>query len=62
MSSLANLSMTQTTNRYTIVWKKNKKRGYISRQEVTVIGEDAALHVIKTMVPDKDNYDVYLAF
>ena len=54
--------MTQTPNRYTIVWKKNKKRGCISRQEVTVIGEDAALHVIKTMVPDKDNYDVYLAF
>ena len=54
--------MTQTKNRYTIVWKKHKKRGYISRQEVTVIGEDAALHVIKTMVPDKNNYDVYLAF
>jgi hypothetical protein len=62
MSNLEDLSMTQKKNRYTIVWKKNKKRGYISRQEVTVIGEDAALHVIKTMVPDKDNYDVYLAF
>ena len=54
--------MTQTKNRYTIVWKKHKKRGYVSRQEVTVIGEDAALHVIETMGPDKNNYDVYLAF
>ena len=73
MSSLDNLStMNQspqrishnntdqlTRDKYTVVWKREKKPGFISTQKVTVFGIDAVQCVIDNIVPDDTNWDVY---
>ena len=59
MSSLANQSMIRDSDAYTIVWKREKKRGCISTQKVTVYGIDAVQCVIDNIVPDDTNWDVY---
>jgi len=48
-----------TRDKYTVVWKRNKKRGFISEQKVTVFGIDAVQHVIENVVPNDTNWDVY---
>ena len=73
MSSLDNLStMNQspqrishnntdqlTRDKYTVVWKREKKPGFISTQKVTVFGIDAVQCVIEEIVPNDTNWDVY---
>ena len=46
-------------NKYRIVWKKQKNKGFTSTQEVTVYGIDAVQTVIEEIVPDDTNWDVY---
>ena len=59
MSSLANQSTIRDSDAYTVVWKREKKSGFISTQKVTVYGIDAVQCVIDNIVPDDTNWDVY---
>ena len=59
MSNLASPSTIRDSDAYTIVWKRNKKPGFISTQKVTVYGIDAVQCVIDNIVPDDTNWDVY---
>ena len=59
MSNLASPSTIRDSDAYTIVWKREKKPGFISTQKVTVYGIDAVQCVIDNIVPDDTNWDVY---
>ena len=43
--------MTVSCDRWIISWKREKKNGYISTQQVVVYGIENVEHVINTMVP-----------
>jgi len=51
--------MIRDSDAYTIVWKREKKKGCISTQKVTVYGIDAVQCVIDNIVPDDTKWDVY---
>ena len=59
MSSLANQSTIRDSDAYTVVWKREKKPGFISTQKVTVYGIVAVQCVIENIVPNDTNWDVY---
>jgi len=46
--------MKVSCDRWVVSWKREKKGGYSSTQQVVVYGIENVEHVIKTMVPTDD--------
>ena len=46
--------MKASSDRWIVSWKREKKNGYSSTQQVVVYGIENVEHVINTMVPTDD--------
>jgi len=51
LQALRSSTMKVSCDRWIVSWKREKKNGYTSTQEVVVYGIENVKHVIDTMVP-----------